>query len=75
MKKLACDQLRPVAGVERREIERREIERREIERREEGGGREEGRERSDRSPVHLQRCSADRQRPGLTTKEGKKERK
>jgi hypothetical protein len=37
--------------------------------------REEGRERSDRSPVHLQRRSADRQRPGLTTKEGKKERK
>jgi hypothetical protein len=34
MKKLACDQLRPVAGVERREIERREVERRE-----EGGGR------------------------------------
>jgi hypothetical protein len=52
------------------------LERREIERREEGGRRRgEGRERIDRSPVHLQRRSADRQRPGLTTKEGKKERK
>jgi hypothetical protein len=51
----------------------------EIERREEGGGRreegegkrEEVRERRDGSPVHLQRRSADRQRPGLTTERGK----
>jgi hypothetical protein len=56
----------------RRRKRRREIQRREIQRREERGGRrEKGRERSD--GVHLQGRSLGRQRPGLTTKEGKKE--
>jgi hypothetical protein len=64
---MACDQLRPEEG-DREEGDREEGGGRREEgggRREEGGGKRENTERSGRSPVHLQRRSADHQRPGL----------